>query len=63
MTPLQSKLKKAREKLDLTQEAMAAALGVRFKTYVNWEQDRTTPQGLGLKALNDAVDALLAGGK
>lgn len=58
---LERKLKLARQKLDLTQEAMAAALGVPYPTYRNWEQGKRKPTALALKALNADVDALVKG--
>jgi DNA-binding XRE family transcriptional regulator len=59
---LPRKLKSARAKLNLTQEAMAAKLGVKYQSYAKWEQGRATPSPLALTALNAAVDALVARG-
>jgi DNA-binding transcriptional regulator YiaG len=55
-----SKLKLARQKLELTQEGMAEKLGVPSQTLISWEQDRRTPRGLALTALNQRLDKILA---
>lgn len=57
---LKNKLKAAREKLGLTQKAFAEKIGVPYRTLVGWENDQRTPRGLALKALNDALDAILS---
>lgn len=56
---LKNKLKAAREKLGLTQAQFAERLGVNYQTLIKWEQDRTTPRGLALKAINELLDRIL----
>lgn len=57
---LRRKLKAARAKLGLSQSQAAAAWGVPLKTLHHWEQDRATPRGLALTAINQMLDAILA---
>ena len=40
-----------RASLDLSQEGLAALLGVDQSTVSNWERDSTTPRGPALKLL------------
>lgn len=58
---VQKQLRAARQKLNLTQKALAAQLGVPYKTLINWEQDANTPRGLALEALAGKLQALLKG--
>jgi putative transcriptional regulator len=45
-------VKKAREKLGLSQDKFADAFGVSASTIRNWEQNRRTPQGAAKVLLN-----------
>lgn len=58
---LQRKLKAAREKAGLSQSQASEAWGIPLKTLQQWEQDKATPRGLALKAINELLDAILAG--
>lgn len=58
---LKNKLKAAREQLGLTQRQFAERLGVPYQTFVQWEQDQRTPRGFALRALEERLDAILAG--
>jgi DNA-binding transcriptional regulator YiaG len=40
-----------REQNDYTQQEAADRLGVSRRSLENWEQERATPQGFGLKAM------------
>lgn len=42
--PIGLKIKRARERLRMTQEQLAAAIGVSQKTIDNWEHDRRYPK-------------------
>ena len=44
-------IKALRTSLDLSQEGLAALLGVDQSTVSNWERDNTTPRGPALKLL------------
>ncbi|QIF04640.1 helix-turn-helix domain-containing protein [Roseimicrobium sp. ORNL1] len=57
------KLKAARAKTDETQGAFAKRLGVSTDAVISWENDRRTPRGLALEALNAKLDAILKGKK
>ena len=57
---LQRKLKSVRKKFGLTQNQLAERIGVPASTLIHWEQDVATPRGLALKALTDALNAMLA---
>lgn len=57
---LKNKLKLAREKLGLTQQQFAEKIGAHPKALREWEQNKRTPRGFTLKALNDVLDAILA---
>lgn len=52
------KLKAARERLSLTQKAMAEKLGVPQRTYISWENDQYTPKGFALKALLETLEKM-----
>lgn len=58
---LKNKLKATREKLGMTQKQFAEKMGVSYKTLVDWEQNRSTPRGFALQALNEKLDAILSG--
>ena len=60
---LARKVKEAREKVEETQQQFAQRLGVPLPTLISWENDQRTPRGFALKALNDALDAILKGEK
>lgn len=53
------KLKNARAKVGASQVDMAKILSVPLKTLQKWEQNKRTPRGLALEALNAKLDALL----
>jgi DNA-binding XRE family transcriptional regulator len=57
------KLKAARAKMEETQEQFAKRIGVAADTVISWENDRRTPRGLALEALNAKLDAILKGRK
>lgn len=57
------KLKEARALVGETQVVFSERLGVPTRTLISWENDQATPRGLALKALNDALDAILKGKK
>lgn len=44
-----------RDRLGLSQEKLAARLGVSFQTVNRWEKGRVTPSPLGLKAIEQQV--------
>jgi putative transcriptional regulator len=46
------RVKKLRERLQLTQEAMADALGVNFATVNRWENGWTAPSKLALRQID-----------
>lgn len=58
---LKDKLKAAREKMGLSQSEAAKAWGINYKTLLDWEQNRRTPRGFALQALNEKLDAILSG--
>lgn len=58
---LKNKLKAARAKLGLTQKAFAEQIGAHPKALREWEQDRRTPRGFALRALEEKLDAILRG--
>ncbi|MBH2976835.1 helix-turn-helix domain-containing protein [Serratia marcescens] len=53
------RIKEERERLSLTQQGMADAIGVAKRTFIDWEKDRTSPTAVQLSALSDiGVDVL-----
>jgi len=46
-----------RERNDYTQKQAAEMLGVSKRSLENWEQERAMPQGFGLKAMLDFIEA------
>ncbi len=48
-------LKQLRDKLELSQEELAARLGVAFSTLNRWENGRTTPRGRAKQAISELV--------
>lgn len=46
-----------RERNDYTQKQAAKMLGVSKRSLENWEQERAMPQGFGLKAMLDFIEA------
>lgn len=56
---IQARLRAARAKLNLTQQQLAALLGVALRNIENWEQNTATPRGLALEALESKLAALL----
>ena len=57
---LRRKLKAAREKLGLSQSQAAKVWGIPVGTLQNWENDKRTPQGLALTAINNLLDGILS---
>jgi transcriptional regulator with XRE-family HTH domain len=62
--PIGLKIKRARERMRLTQAELGSAIGVSQKTIDNWEHDRTYPmssigalEALGIKLTDDDVDS------
>lgn len=58
---LQRKLLDSRAKLGQSQSQFAETIGVNVRTLQTWEQDQRTPRGFALIALNERLDAILAG--
>lgn len=53
------RIKEERERLSLTQQGIADAIGVAKRTFIDWEKDRTSPTAVQLSALADiGVDVL-----
>lgn len=57
---LATKLKAARERLNLSQSQASKAWGIPLKTLQSWEQDNSTPRGFALKVLEEKLDAILS---
>lgn len=55
---LASLVRTLRESLGLTQEKLAAKLGVTFPTINRWENGKTTPSPLAMKQIQDLLDSL-----
>jgi transcriptional regulator with XRE-family HTH domain len=51
-------VRELRERLGLTQEKLAAKLGVTFPTINRWENGRTKPSPLGMKQIEDVLREL-----
>ena len=51
------KLKEWREENDYTQQEAAGKLGVSRRSLENWEQERAMPQGFGLGAMLQIIQA------
>lgn len=51
-----TEIKKLRKTLGLTQEALAARLGVNRVTLADWERGAHSPRGLYLKALEELAE-------
>ena len=56
-------LKQLRSKLDLSQEELAARLGVAFSTLNRWENGRSIPRGQAQKAISDLISEVGFGGE
>jgi DNA-binding transcriptional regulator YiaG len=52
-----------RERLELSQERLAARLGVTFSSVNRWENRRAKPSPLAMKQIEEIVDGLGADGK
>ncbi|HBL7015545.1 helix-turn-helix domain-containing protein [Serratia marcescens] len=53
------RIKEEREKLSLTQQGLADAIGVSKRTLIDWEKDRTSPTAVQLSSLSQlGVDVL-----
>lgn len=59
---LASKLKRARDMLNLSQAEAAAEWQIPKSTLIKWENDQRTPRGFALAQLNQMLDAILAKG-
>ena len=46
------RIKEERERLSLTQQGIADAIGVAKRTFIDWEKDRTSPTAVQLSALS-----------
>lgn len=57
---LANKLKKAREKLKLSQAQAGLAWGIPKSTLIGWENDQRTPRGFALEQLNRMLDEILS---
>ena len=53
-------IKELRVKLGLTQEQLAQKLGVTFVTVNRWENGKTKPSALAIKALKDLESEVMA---
>lgn len=53
-----SLIREIRERTGLTQEKLAAKLGVTFPTINRWENGKVTPSPLGLKQVEDYLLSL-----
>ena len=51
-------IRELRNRLGLTQEKLAARLGVTFPTINRWENDRARPSPLALKRIEDLLAEL-----
>ncbi len=58
-----AQLRHLRTQLDLTQEALAAALGVSFATVNRWEQGHREPSPLARKQLDAFIEKMVKAGK
>lgn len=47
------RIKEERERLSLTQQGLADAIGIAKRTFIDWEKDRTSPTAVQLSALSD----------
>lgn len=56
-------IRELRSRLGLTQEKMAARLGVTFPTINRWENGRARPSPLALKQIEDLLADLGANGQ
>ena len=53
------RIKEERERLSLTQQGIADAIGVAKRTFIDWEKDRTSPTAVQLSALSQlGIDVL-----
>lgn len=52
---LGEKIKHAREKICMSQEALAEAVGMHTNTIARWERNEVTPRGNSLKKLSQAL--------
>nr|WP_247190200.1 helix-turn-helix domain-containing protein [Escherichia coli] len=53
------RIKEERDRLSLTQQGLADAIGVAKRTFIDWEKDRTSPTAVQLSALSEiGVDVL-----
>ena len=50
------RVKQLRERLDLTQEALAESLGVSFATVNRWENGRTEPSKLAQRQIDQLCE-------
>lgn len=57
---LADKLKKARNKLGLSQTQASQKWGIPHRTLVSWENDQRTPTGFSLQQLTNMLDKILA---
>lgn len=57
---LANKLKKAREKMGLSQAQAGLAWGIPRSTLISWENDQRTPKGFALEQLNQMLDEIIS---
>lgn len=57
---LRLKLKAARAKAGLSQSKAAKMWQVPLRTLIKWENDQSTPRGIGLVAINQILDSILS---
>lgn len=58
-----SLIRQLRKRLGLTQEQLAARIGVTFPTINRWENGRTTPSPLALRTIVELLHAMGDDGK
>lgn len=58
MTTIQTKLRAWRKARGLSQSGAAPLLGVTLRTLENWEQGRSQPRGLALRAIVQTLKPL-----
>lgn len=56
-------IRSLRDRLELSQERLAARLGVTFTTVNRWENGRAKPSPLAMKQIEELVDGLGAKGR
>ena len=57
---LGERIKEAREKICMSQEALAEAVGMHTNTIARWERNEVTPRGNSLKKLSQALQVSIS---